>query len=134
MTEPRAVSCIYSRIQKLLQVRNYLSSSRSLCIESSLANWSSANILGVKPVLNVSAAPVYKASLEPSTLHFSCPECKVLLCTLCKQWSHSNEPYVADSTRLDPVFLRQLGIKAVLNAHRGLKSCSAAHICCSLWS
>lgn len=106
--------------------------------ESSLAKSSSATVLDVEPVLKVCASPIDKLPLDTPMSQFSCPKCKALLCALCKQLSHPNEPCVADNTGIDPVLLKRLGIKRCPKCAQGIRimfGCShtrcrcGAHFC-----
>lgn len=71
-------------------------------MESSLANSNGVTVSGVEPGLKISAAPIDGPASDHPALQFTCPKCKVSLCTKCHQRSHLKEPCLADSTEIDP--------------------------------
>lgn len=105
--------------------------SELLRAESSFAELNIGTVLGAQPTLKDSAIPIDRSSFDTAALQFSCPKCKVLLCTLCKQLYHSNEQCGADNTGIDPTLLRRLGIKRCPKCAQGIRimfGCS--HIRC----
>lgn len=100
-------------------------------IESSLVSSSGVTVSGVEPGPKISAAPIDGPASDNPVLRFTCPKCKVSLCTKCHQRTHLKEPCVANSTEIDPAVLRRLGIKRCPKCAQGVKimfGCS--HIRC----